>query len=174
VVSSAVLDLPTSSWTVAVARHALHGLLDAAGVAAGMGADLTIALSEACTNAVRHASAGLSYRVRLCVDDSRCLMEVRDHGAGFDPRLVPAPRVHAHDGRGLMIIRTIVDKVHIDALQPHGMRVVMVKNCSNFAERAHSERHLGRSDGGEGGIGAVVEVEQTVEGDQTEQLADLR
>jgi anti-sigma regulatory factor (Ser/Thr protein kinase) len=50
-----------------------------------LGADLTIALSEACTKAVRHASAGLSYRVRFCVDGSRCWMEVRDYGAGFDP-----------------------------------------------------------------------------------------
>ena len=73
-----------------------------------------------------------------------------------------------------MIIRTVVDKVHIDALRPHGMRVVMVKNWSNFPERAHSERQLGRSDVGEGRTSVVVEVEQTVESDQAEQLADLR
>jgi hypothetical protein len=54
------------------------------------------------------------------------------------------------------------------------MRVVMVKNWSDLAERVNSERHLGRSDVGEGGIGVVAEVEQTVEGDQAEQLADLR
>ena len=72
-----------------------------------------------------------------------------------------------------MIIRTVVDKVHIDALRPRGMRVVMVKNWSDFAERVNSERHLGRSDVGEGGIGVVAEVEQTVEGDQAEDRADL-
>jgi serine/threonine-protein kinase RsbW len=99
-------------------------------VAAAVGTDLVLALSEACSNAVRHASAGLSYRVRLCVDDSRCLMEVRDHGPGFDPGVVPAPGVNAYHGRGLLIMRTVVDKLHIDPLQPHGTQVVMVKNWS--------------------------------------------
>jgi serine/threonine-protein kinase RsbW len=83
---------------------------------------LTIALSEACTNVMRHASDGLSYRVRLCVDDSRCLMEVRDHGAGFDSVLLPA-RVLAEDGRGLMII-------------PHGRR-------QGAYQRSPTARHAG-------------------------------
>ena len=56
----------------------------------------------------------------------------------------------------------------------HGMRVVMAKNWSNIAGRAHSERPLGRSDVSEGDISVVAEVEQAVEGDQAEQRANLR
>ena len=67
-VFSTELDVPTSGWTVAVARRALDNLLRSSGVAATAGADLLLALSEACANAVRHAAAGRSYRVRLCVD----------------------------------------------------------------------------------------------------------
>jgi serine/threonine-protein kinase RsbW len=131
VLSFAALDLPTSSWTVAVARHALNGLLDASGVDATVGVDLALALSEACANAVRHASTGQSYRVRLCVDDARCLMEVCDHGPGFNPDTVPASTVIANGGRGLMIIRAVVDQVDVLALRRRGTRVVMVKSWSN-------------------------------------------
>jgi serine/threonine-protein kinase RsbW len=128
VVSFAVLELPTSKWTVAVARHALDGLLDAAGVAAATCGDLALALTEACTNAVRHASAGPLYRVHLHLDDARCLMEIRDRGPGFDPFLVPAPDLDGDGGRGLLIMRAVVDHVRVVALRPHGTRVVMVKS----------------------------------------------
>jgi hypothetical protein len=46
-VVTTVLELPTSTWTVAVARHALNGLLDAAGVTAAVCGDLALALTEA-------------------------------------------------------------------------------------------------------------------------------
>jgi serine/threonine-protein kinase RsbW len=127
-VSIASLELPTSTWTVRVARYALDGLLDAAGVAVAICGDLAVALSEACTNAVSHASSGPSYRVEICVDETRCTMEVRDRGPGFDPGLVRTSDLDSDGGRGLFLMRALVDQVRIEVLWPHGMKVVMVKS----------------------------------------------
>ena len=126
-VVTTALELPTSTWTVAVARHALDGLLDSAGVTAAVCGDLALALTEACTNAVRHAAGGSSYRVHLHVDDGRCLIEVCDRGPGFDLRLVPAPDLDGDGRRGLLIMRAVVDQIRVDALRPRGTRVAMVK-----------------------------------------------
>ncbi len=138
-VLSAALHLPTSGWTVAVARHTLGGLLSTSGVAATAGADLILALSEACSNAVRHASAGRAYRVRLRVDDSRCLMEVRDHGHGFDFGAIPAPGRDANGGRGLLIIRAVVDRVDVVMLRPRGIQLTMVKNWNHPTPGQHTD-----------------------------------
>jgi serine/threonine-protein kinase RsbW len=143
VVISVVLELPTSSWTVAVARYALDGLLGAAGVVATIREDLALALSEGCTNAVRHGSAGPAYRVQIDLDHSRCRLEIRDQGSGFDPHLVPSPTRGTNGGRGLLIMRTVVDHVQIDVLRPHGTRIVMVKSLRHpSAARRADDRVL--------------------------------
>ena len=146
VVTSVVLELPTANWTVAVARRALFGLLDAAGVPAAVGQDLALALSEGCANAVCHASAGLSYRVRIDLYHSRCRLEIRDQGPGFDPRLVPVAGRGTDGGRGLLIMRAVVDRVQIDVPRPSGIRVVMVKSwrgpppARQADDRVHDQR----------------------------------
>ena len=134
-----LLELPTADWTVAVARRALFGLLHTAGVAATISEDLALALSEGCANAVRHASAGLSYRVRIDLDHSRCRLEIGDQGPGFDPDLVPARGRDTEGGRGLLIMRTVVDHVQIDALRPRGIRVVMVKSWPDLSSARQAD-----------------------------------
>jgi serine/threonine-protein kinase RsbW len=143
VVIAVVLELPTSAWTVAVARHALYGLLDAAGVVAAIREDLALALSEGCSNAVRHGSAGLSYRVQIDLNPSRCRLEIRDQGPGFDPHLLPPRTPDTDGGRGLLIMRTVVDHVQFDVLRPHGMKIVMVKSWHHpFRARREDDRVL--------------------------------
>jgi serine/threonine-protein kinase RsbW len=140
-VSTASLDLPTSKWTVPVARHVLDGLLDDAGVAVAISDDLAVALSEACTNAVRHASSGASYQVEICVDETRCTMEIRDRGPGFDPSLVRTPARDSDGCRGLFIMRALVDQVRIEMLRPHGMKVAMVKSWDHVFGRHPVDGH---------------------------------
>ena len=126
-VSFAALELPTYGWTVGVARHTLRGLLGTAGVAGEICEDLALALTEACSNAVRHASAGALYRVRIQVDTARCLMEVHDQGPGFDPGLVPTPEPTGGGHRGLLMMRAVVDQIRVDALRPRGTKITLVK-----------------------------------------------
>jgi serine/threonine-protein kinase RsbW len=126
-ISCLSLELPTSVGSVAIARHALNELLGTAGVAGPICWDLALALSEGCTNAVRHAAAGRSYHVDVRLAEDRCLMEICDQGPGFDPAVVSIPDLHDDGSRGILIMGTVVDQLSIDARLPTGTKVTMLK-----------------------------------------------
>jgi serine/threonine-protein kinase RsbW len=76
--------------------------------------DVKIAVSEACTNAVKaHANAVVSFPVRVVVrrDGDRVEFEVVDVGGGFDrdgdDQLKDGPDDLAESGIGLQIIQTL-------------------------------------------------------------------
>jgi serine/threonine-protein kinase RsbW len=47
--------------------------------------DLLLAVTEACTNVLRHAGPGRRYELVAHVGTKRCVLEVLDSGRGFDP-----------------------------------------------------------------------------------------
>jgi serine/threonine-protein kinase RsbW len=77
---------------------------------------LNLVLTEAMTNAIRHANEGdpkKEVHIIITIHD-RCLrIKVFDQGQGFDVRALPAPNFKALDecGRGVYIIRSLMDKV---------------------------------------------------------------
>jgi serine/threonine-protein kinase RsbW len=81
--------------------------------------DVEIAVREAVANAIRHGN-GERARARIFVrcyggPDVGLLFFVRDQGQGFDPERVPDPRdadrMELHHGRGLLIMRALMDRV---------------------------------------------------------------
>ena len=77
-----------------------------------------MALSEALSNAIVYGNGldpSKSVDVRVELGDSGIAVHVCDEGDGFDPRTVPDPtlpeRVDRPDGRGLFLIRQLVDDV---------------------------------------------------------------
>jgi serine/threonine-protein kinase RsbW len=81
--------------------------------------DLEIALREALANAMLH---GNEYQRRKRVylrcygsPNSAMMILVRDEGPGFDPGKVPDPRqadrLHLDSGRGLLLMRELMDHV---------------------------------------------------------------
>ena len=82
------LRLPPHPENLALARLALTGVAGVAGVSEPALADLKLAVTEACTNAILHGYASgapgeLVVRYRLAT--GRLEIEVEDDGAGFDP-----------------------------------------------------------------------------------------
>lgn len=79
--------------------------------------DLKLAITEACSNAVRHAYPdGLGeIRVRIELDTDELSVEVSDTGGGFDPTNVDSWHVASlrEQGMGLSIIRSVTDKLEI-------------------------------------------------------------
>ena len=82
-----------------------------------MGSDLKLALTEACSNSVRHAYeegrdgvVQVSYRL----DGERIEVEVRDDGAGFDPAVLERAQEELDEGGlGIAIIRAVTDELDI-------------------------------------------------------------
>ncbi|MBO1336715.1 ATP-binding protein [Streptomyces sp. VRA16 Mangrove soil] len=116
------LHLRRDAASVPLARRLFLGTMETAGVDPDVCYDLSVALSEACANAVEHggslagSEASGAYRVTAYLDGEKCRIEVADSGPGF-PSLKgrsltrPAPD-HAENGRGLCLIRELADHVH--------------------------------------------------------------
>ena len=117
---------------LALARLALTGV--AAGVDAPdeVVADLKLAVTEICTNAIQHAypmaSADNEIVVRYTAGTGTLLVEVRDEGVGFEPSDRPLhPLLNGEErGMGLLIVEALADELRISS-GGDGTRVVFVR-----------------------------------------------
>jgi serine/threonine-protein kinase RsbW len=79
------LVFPRETISVPVVRRVLGDTLYKLGVDEDCVADLLLAVTEACTNVLRHSGPGRRYEVVATVGRNRCVLEVVDTGRGFDP-----------------------------------------------------------------------------------------
>lgn len=92
-------------------------------------ADIEVALTEACTNVLDHAAQGDEYEVIAGLSDSACVIEVVDTGRGFDAEHLGHVEADpsAEEGRGIQLIRALVDEVEFDSRPESGMIVHLEK-----------------------------------------------
>ncbi|MEU6684241.1 ATP-binding protein [Streptomyces sp. NPDC046832] len=131
------LHLRREAASVPLARRLLIGTMETAGVDPDISYDLSVALSEACANAVEHGGdtgcgpGSEAYRVTAYLDGETCRIEVADAGPGFPaaptgrsrPPIRPA-HCDAENGRGLCLIEELADHVHIGNKPGRGGAVV--------------------------------------------------
>ena len=123
------LHLPREAGSVPAVRRLLRSTLALLHVDRGTGDDLEIAVTEACTNVVRHATGADSFEVSLDVADDRCSIDVRDNGAGFDPAQVDArPGDSSEHGRGLLLIKALSENVRMQSVPRHGSLIHFEKS----------------------------------------------
>lgn len=120
------LALPREAMSVPVIRRVLGDALRGLGVSEDCVDDILVAASEACTNVVRHSST-LEYEVDGAIDDENCVLWITDHGAGM--RRPAETGELAESGRGMNIMRALVDDLTLDA-RPDGVRVSMRKRLT--------------------------------------------
>ncbi|MFJ3905104.1 ATP-binding protein [Streptomyces sp. NPDC090025] len=115
------LHLRREAASVPLARRLLLGTMETAGVDPDVSYDLSVALTEACANAVEHGGAAgppgrgpasEAYRVTAYLDGETCRIEVADAGPGFGGGTPPPPAADAECGRGLRLIEELADHVH--------------------------------------------------------------
>jgi serine/threonine-protein kinase RsbW len=119
------LKIPAKPEYITLSRLALTGLARVRPLPDDTLADLKLALTEACSNSVRHAygegGGHVEISFELCED--RLVVEVSDDGAGFelghDGRNGEQAGDLAEGGLGIAIIRSIADELEIGT-QPHG------------------------------------------------------
>src|SRR4051794_5630998 len=107
------LNLPREVDSVPAVRRLLRCALAILHVDRQSGADLEIALTEACANVVKHASGADKFEVRLDVAEDRCAIDVLDNGTGFHPAELAGakPAAHSERGRGLFLIKALSENV---------------------------------------------------------------
>ena len=54
--------------------------------------DLLLAVTEACTNVLKHGTPGPRYEIVARIGQRGCLIQVLNDERGLEPLLVPAPR----------------------------------------------------------------------------------
>jgi len=132
------LVFPRESLSIPVMRHVLGDTLAKLGLDEVCVSDLLLAVTEACTNVLRHAGPGHRYEVIVRVGRNTVLLQVVDSGRGFDPariKMVRRPHLRrppvrpvsllrrrgkgadiahlAESGRGMAIMRACVDDVSL-------------------------------------------------------------
>ena len=139
------LSFPAKPDYLLLARLALGGVVRDMSVGPELLADLKLAVTEACGNAVRHAygDGDGSVDVAFIVTDDRLEMVVEDRGSGIElPRLEELLEAEQKfeaepmdGGMGLAIIRAIVDELDVRGGDDgRGTVVHMTKYLSSTTE----------------------------------------
>lgn len=128
------LRLPRDASTVAVVRGVAVDSLARLGVVEECIEEVRLALSEACTNVIDHAHATDEYEVRLDVDETHCVITVTDTGTGGDVlgqgAANPMPDDDAERGRGLAIMRALMDAIDFHSVPEAGTVVRLEKSLA--------------------------------------------
>jgi serine/threonine-protein kinase RsbW len=133
------LSFPAKADYLLLARLALSGLARRLPVDEELLADLKLAVTEACGNAVRHAYADDAgpVGVAFVVAGDRLDMIVEDQGGGMpagEASDAGPPTQPLESGMGLSIIRAIVDEVAIEpGADGYGTVVRMTKYLPSSA-----------------------------------------
>jgi serine/threonine-protein kinase RsbW len=96
--------------------------------------DCELALVEACNNAIQHAPGGSDETVEIEALNGPGSIELRvtDHTPGFDwPVDLRLPSPESETGRGLFLIRALMDDVHY-AQGPGGNTLALLKKKLSF------------------------------------------
>ena len=103
--------LPTDAQSVPLVRGLLRQALQYLGVVEENIQEIVLALTEACANVVQHAADQEEYEVDVAIDDSLCRITVVDDGDGFDVATASAAPPTLEGGRGLVLMRALVDRL---------------------------------------------------------------
>lgn len=128
------LTIPARPEYITLSRLALTGLARVREFSDETLADLKLAITEACSNSVRHAYDDGHGRVTIVyeLDADSITIEVTDDGAGFDhqaSRVLPDADDLSEGGLGIAIIRSIADELDIAAGEAgRGSRLRFVKS----------------------------------------------
>ena len=128
-----VLCLPRDAASVPVVRHLCRDALLRLGVTEGCVSDIEVVVTEACSNVLNHArGTSEQYEVGLEVSNTTCRIRVIDAGGGFDHqgRGREVSVGSAESGRGIFLMRALVDELEFVSVPNNGTEVHLVKKLS--------------------------------------------
>jgi serine/threonine-protein kinase RsbW len=130
------LTIPAKAEYITLSRLALTGIvrLHRQPLSAEVLGDLKLALTEACTNSVRHAYGddNGSVQIHYELHDDRLVVEVTDEGEGFEPPATPSDAlsgegISEEGGLGIAIIEALADELEIRERAQGGSSLRFVK-----------------------------------------------
>ena len=110
------LTVSPKASALAVARSRVRAFLRDFDVPDRAVFDVVLTLDEACKNAIRFSGSAREIDVTVAVDVGEIRLEVRDHGVGFEPRVIDVsapPDPLDPGGRGLFLMSCLMDDLRI-------------------------------------------------------------
>ena len=127
------LCLPHDEASVPVVRHLAGTTLARLGVMEDCISDVQLALTEACTNVLKHADgAREDFEVQVKVSPDVCEIQVTDLGVGIAQSVFERPPAGAQDesGRGIQLMGALVDQLQFVAGPGAGLSVNLLKRLT--------------------------------------------
>ncbi|MDQ6779965.1 MAG: ATP-binding protein [Candidatus Eremiobacteraeota bacterium] len=123
------LRIPSRAEWVGVARLAVAGIASRLKFSIEDIEDLKLAVAEACTNCIQHASGSEAVRVSCAIHSDKIVVIVQDSGKGFagrglGPKDLGEPKV---GGLGVFLIRSLMDDVDYELNPESGTKLTMTK-----------------------------------------------
>lgn len=122
------LSLPRDEVSVPVVRHISRDALLKLGVDPACVSDIEIAVTEACTNVLNHADGTDDlYEVTFEVNEELAHIRIIDTGRGFDEGQIELSADSAESGRGIFLMKALVDDLKFVSEPEKGTVVHLVK-----------------------------------------------
>jgi serine/threonine-protein kinase RsbW len=128
------LTLPSSLSTVETVEEKATEYAQRAGFDEDTAGQISMVSREAAVNAVLHGNKkdpGKKVRATFKVTPENLTIQIADEGEGFDPSAIPDPLspegLLKPSGRGVFLMRAIMDEVHFRQLSP-GAEITLVKH----------------------------------------------
>ncbi|MBT9588109.1 ATP-binding protein [bacterium] len=123
------LKIPCSNEFAAIVRLQAEAIARRVNFSEEEVYDIITAVGEVCDNSIEHSHSEKGIDVEYAMTENEFRVEVRDYGTGFDPtgKGDLPPDMFSEDGRGIFLMRNLMDRVEIDSQIGRGTRIVMRK-----------------------------------------------
>jgi serine/threonine-protein kinase RsbW len=128
------ITIPSSPDFIAAVDEFLESWLRERNVPDDTVADLAIAITELVNNAIKHGNKkdpSKKVTVQLRLANGEAEATISDEGSGFSPESVPNPvaeeNLMKEIGRGIFIVRSLMDSIEFAFPQGGGTRVKITK-----------------------------------------------
>lgn len=122
------MEISSNPEYVSIIRLTVSGIANKIGFSIDDIEDIKVAISEACTNAIKHSTNEIFY-ITFKILENGLYIEIEDRGRGYDVNSLPKPDLEnpKENGLGLFIIQALMDEVSIDSKENQGTIIKMTK-----------------------------------------------
>lgn len=122
------MEITSNPEYVGIIRLTTSGIANKIGFSIDDIEDMKVAVSEACTNAIKHSNNDV-FNITFSMLENGLTIEIQDNGKGYDVENTLQPDLEnpKESGLGLFIIQTLMDDVSIESKENKGTIVKMTK-----------------------------------------------
>lgn len=122
------MEIASNPQYVSVIRLTTSGIANKIGFCLEDIEDIKVAVSEACTNAIKH-SLDNKFSLEYTIFENGLTITIIDSGKGYDVDSIDVPNLEEpkESGLGLFIIQSLMDEVEIKSNINYGTVIKMTK-----------------------------------------------